>query len=1018
MRRDAEMICRPLRAGLWLATSLTLCWAASTGWAAPGGMPPTPTATPMGSGHRGATPAPAGGSSAGGVARDANVNAVRAASALGPLVLDPIPSPVVVGSSITLTGSGFTPGSVIIAFVQTGTGIRSLGPYVPASATATELVWNVSPSVPLGHGFIVLAVVNPDEDYRGSNFQSQRLYGNSVLNLPTILSIDGSPIQGPDASLNGIYVNVALTPGDWVVLGGSGFNNPGVNLFTASGNLGPLPVRNITPAAFEARIPPGAPLGLAAFEVVNAPYVGNVGSQVVYASLGGPPTISGVVQNGSTVTIAGTGFAAGAVINLFNRQGGTVANLGGVFPTNGAPRVPLTALGSTELRFAVPFNAITGPSYVQVINPPYIGFTSTGNDPDGGFAITGPAAPSGGSSLRFFGGGAADLDRVKIALGTQSPGLPVDVGADFTVELWVKTAAGNPPGSCGTSADGWRSGAVILDRDVFGSGDVGDYGIALYGAEGRVAFGVARGASGATICGTLPIGDGAWHHVAATRTAASGVLRLFIDGQPDGAPVGGPTGEVGYRNGRATSHPTSDPFLVLGAEKHDIGLAFRGWIDEVRISRAVRYTSTFARPTAPFTTDPQTAALYHLDEGNGNVVTDSAVAAGGPSPGLRRATAAGSAPQWSTESPFTTGIPTLALQTIATVTAPTSIASCGDQRLFITEQGGAIRIWDGSQLLPIPFLTVSPIASGGERGLFSIAFHPDYAQNGFFFVAYTDPQGSVTIARYRVSGNPNLAVPSSRVVLLSIPHPISNHNGGQLQFGPDGYLYAGIGDGGGGCDDTNGGCNAQRTDSLLGKLLRIDVNQNVANAPFYGIPPSNPFTGTGGFAGEVWSYGLRNPWRFSFDRLTRALFIGDVGQNAREEVDYQAGDGPGGHNYGWKMMEGFACNTCPLTGCPSPPACNSALLTPPILDYSHSLGCAITGGYVYRGTQIPFLTGRYIFGDLCSGRLWWAAQHEGSWTATQFTATATQVYTFGEDFAGELYLGRGNGTIAKLVPVP
>jgi len=356
---------------------------------------------------------------------------------------------------------------------------------------------------------------------------------------------------------------------------------------------------------------------------------------------------------------------------------------------------------------------------------------------------------------------------------------------------------------------------------------------------------------------------------------------------------------------------------------------------------------------------------------------------------------------------------------LGSVSGPTSITSCGDNRLFITEQSGAIRIWDGTQILTTPFLTVSPILSGGERGLLSVAFHPHYAQNGFFFVYYTDPSGNVTIARYHVSGDPNVADPNSGVTLISIPHPVSNHNGGQLQFGPDGYLYAGVGDGGGGCDDTNGGCNAQRADTMLGKMLRIDVDQNVNASPYYGVPPTNPFVGPGGFADEVWNTGLRNPWRFAFDRLTRALFIGDVGQVTREEVDYQLPESLGGENYGWKIMEGFLCHTCALTGCPMPtPPCQAPPLTMPILDYAHSPHCAITGGYVYRGIRIGFLRGKYLYGDLCSGTLWWAVQNGGSWTATPFSQTASQLQTFGQDLAGELYVGRGDGSVSKIVPGP
>jgi glucose/arabinose dehydrogenase len=257
------------------------------------------------------------------------------------------------------------------------------------------------------------------------------------------------------------------------------------------------------------------------------------------------------------------------------------------------------------------------------------------------------------------------------------------------------------------------------------------------------------------------------------------------------------------------------------------------------------------------------------------------------------------------------------------------------------------------------------------------------------------------------------------VTLLTISHPASNHNGGQLQFGPDGYLYAGIGDGGGGCDTAGAGCNAQRDNLLLGKLLRLDVDQNVDSIPYHGIPPSNPYVGAGDPRDEIWSEGLRNPWRFAFDRLTGGLFIGDVGQNTQEEVDYRPADSTGGENYGWNWMEGFDCNTC-AANCPMPtPApnpCNHPSLTLPILDYDHSLGCSITGGYAYRGVQVPRLYGKYLYGDLCSGRIWWAVQNGLGWTATQFTTTAGSLYSFGQDVNGELYVARGNGTLAKIRP--
>ena len=312
------------------------------------------------------------------------------ATALPPLVLDPIAAPIVVGATTTLTGGGFSPGSVIIGNLQTGAGVLSLGPDAPQSWTPTQLAWAVSPSLPLGQGFAVIAVVNTDQGYRGSSYQSQRLYGNPALNIPTLLSINGNSIQGPDATVIGIYVNAPVFPDTDLTLGGTGFNAPGVNLYSASGNIGPLfPVGASSPTQLTVHVPAGAPLGLAAFEVVNSPYAGNVGSQVVYASLGSAPTITSVTQNGSTVTVNGSGFAGGAVINLFNQQGQTVVNLGGV-AANGQPRIPLTIVSPARLTFQVPAAAVSAPAYVQVINPPFIGFTSTGNDPDGGFTLAVP----------------------------------------------------------------------------------------------------------------------------------------------------------------------------------------------------------------------------------------------------------------------------------------------------------------------------------------------------------------------------------------------------------------------------------------------------------------------------------------------------------------------------------------------------------------------------------------------------------------------------------------------------
>jgi glucose/arabinose dehydrogenase len=357
------------------------------------------------------------------------------------------------------------------------------------------------------------------------------------------------------------------------------------------------------------------------------------------------------------------------------------------------------------------------------------------------------------------------------------------------------------------------------------------------------------------------------------------------------------------------------------------------------------------------------------------------------------------------------------IELVATAPAPvTFLTHAGDDRLFVTLRDGRIAILNAGVFRSEPFLDIRDlVGQAGEGGLLSVAFHPRYAQNGFFFVNYTDTTVSNTvIARYRVSAtDPNRADPASRRVLLTIPQPFVNHNGGQLQFGPDGFLYIGMGDGGSANDPE---CRAQRDNTLLGKMLRVDVDQNVDTAPFYGIPADNPFRDPGGMPNEVWASGLRNPWRFSFDRGTGDLWTADVGQNVVEEVNRQPA-GQGGLNYGWKMMEGSRCaNTqaCPA----STPPCNSAALTLPALEYEHGNGrCSVTGGYVYRGSRLAQLRGDYVFGDLCSGEVWTATATGGaggSFTVRRIPETLPQLATFGEDRDGELYIVRLTGLIYRL----
>jgi hypothetical protein len=352
----------------------------------------------------------------------------------------------------------------------------------------------------------------------------------------------------------------------------------------------------------------------------------------------------------------------------------------------------------------------------------------------------------------------------------------------------------------------------------------------------------------------------------------------------------------------------------------------------------------------------------------------------------------------------------LRLQTVTAVLAsPVFLtAPAGDvARLFIVEQGGLIRILNSLDGTPraTPFLDVSGlIVTGGEQGLLGMAFDPNYAANGRFYIHYTNTAGDIVIARYGVSPNPDIANAGAQAILKTIAHPTNeNHNGGMLAFGPDGCLYAGIGDGGG-IGDPNG--NAQNTNSLLGKILRLD--SETGNA----CGTDNPFANGGG-APEVWSFGLRNPWRFSFDRSTGVLYIGDVGQNQREEVDAVVGPSAGrGINFGWNIMEGFACFN-PPTGC------NSAGLTPPILDYSHDAGaCSVTGGYVYRGTLNPAVSGSYFYADYCAGFVR-SFQLQGERPTSQSTwpllSPGTQITSFGEDARGELYVMTQSGVLSRIV---
>ena len=355
-------------------------------------------------------------------------------------------------------------------------------------------------------------------------------------------------------------------------------------------------------------------------------------------------------------------------------------------------------------------------------------------------------------------------------------------------------------------------------------------------------------------------------------------------------------------------------------------------------------------------------------------------------------------------------LPTLGLGTpVRGFASPVGVTHAGDgsNRVFVVEQGGRVRIVRGGVLQPTPFLDIAArISSGGERGLLGLAFPPDYARKGYFYVDYTNPGGDTVISRFRRSAsNADAADPASEQILLTIAQPFANHNGGQLAFGPaDRMLYVGMGDGGSGGDPGN---RAQNPAELLGKILRIDTE---TGRPFtYTTPASNPFVTAAGFRPEIWALGVRNPWRFSFDRATSDLYIADVGQGSWEEIDFQPAASAGGENYGWRVMEG--------THCFNPNPCDAAGLVPPIVEYGHGAGdCSVTGGYVYRAAQYPRMQGLYYYGDFCSGRIWALRRAVGTWTSTMLLDTSIQISAFGEDEAGNLYAASyGTGELFPLV---
>jgi len=407
------------------------------------------------------------------------------------------------------------------------------------------------------------------------------------------------------------------------------------------------------------------------------------------------------------------------------------------------------------------------------------------------------------------------------------------------------------------------------------------------------------------------------------------------------------------------------------------------------------------------------ATLPVLDPGSYTITAAHTSADGGltpfsPSPASQtvQVSAAEAATATIAYAPFE-----IALEVVVSGLAEPTFLSAppGDARLFVVEKSGRVRIVRGGQVLPTPFLDIKArISEGGERGLLSIAFDPGWATNGFFYVYYTDVNGDITVERYAAPPGADVAGTTGTTV-ITIPHrQAATHNGGLVAFGPDGMLYLGTGDGGGAGDQFG---NAQNTSSLLGKLLRLDVH----TLP-YTIPADNPFANQAGARGEIWAYGLRNPWRFDFHTPTpggaSTLYVADVGQGAWEEIDVAPAN-VGGLNYGWSRMEGAHCyppgSTCSATG-----------LIMPAVEYDHSQGCSIAGGFVYRGSALPEVAGHYFYSDYCFG---WLASMAGDQTrgfaarrwSLDASSTIGRVTSFGEDGAGELYVVNEAGTVYRMV---
>ncbi len=351
--------------------------------------------------------------------------------------------------------------------------------------------------------------------------------------------------------------------------------------------------------------------------------------------------------------------------------------------------------------------------------------------------------------------------------------------------------------------------------------------------------------------------------------------------------------------------------------------------------------------------------------------------------------------------------PPIALTSVVNgLSSPVDMADPNDDRLFVVEQGGLVRIMRNGQADATPLLNIGDrVSLGWEQGLLGIALPPNFAQKGYFYLNYTtEALGKLQtrISRFHLTADPDIADPNSEQIVLVYDQPHGNHNGGGLAFGPDGFLYIGVGDGGDGGDPDN---RAQTLSDILGKMLRIDVE--TGNPLTYTVPITNPFVGQARKLPEIWAYGLRNPWRYSFDRQTGDLFIADVGQNAWEEVNFQPAASPGGENYGWRITEGSHCY--------NPNPCDTTGLTLPIAEYGRSDGRSVTGGFVYRGAAHPALQGVYLYADYLTGRIWGLRFDGSAWENRLLLESGRNISSFGQDAAGEVYVVDHSGEIMRVV---